>query len=135
MAMPGVTFQEIRDAIVDAYRVDALEETLTFLMNERLDVITGAGAFGHRVFELVQWAEMHGREVELIQAVAKARPRNPKIQQIYKKYGMAVTVYVEKAGAEAAGAPADVTEGGLEAIVRPHLSFNDFGIWRERMTE
>src|SRR5262249_50060708 len=46
-----------------------------------------------------------------------------------------VPVYVEKAGAAVPGAPADAADGGLEKIVRPHLSFADFGLWRERMTQ
>jgi hypothetical protein len=131
--MPGATFQEIRDAIVDAYTPQSLEETLLFLMNERLDVITPPADFGYRVFKLVEWADMNGRDVELVRAMAKARPRKAKMQAIYKKYGMAIPVYVEQAGAAVPSAPTDATDGGLEKIVRPHLTFAEFGIWRDRM--
>ncbi len=133
--MPGVTFQEIRDAIVDAYAPQSLEETLLFLMNERLDVVTPPADFGYRVFKLVQWAEMNGRDVELVQAMAKARPRKAKMQEIYKKYGMAIPVYVENAGAQVPNAPTDAADSELEKIVKPHLMFVEFGIWRERMTQ
>ena len=36
--MPGVTLGEIRDAIVDSYTIDDLEEVLRTYMNVRLDV-------------------------------------------------------------------------------------------------
>ncbi len=116
--MPGVTFQEIRDAIIDAYTPQSLEETLLFQMNERLDDITLAADFGHRVFLLLKWAEKNGREVELVQAMAKERPRNAKMQEIYKKYGMAIAVCVENAGARVPNAPTDGADSGLEKIVR-----------------
>ena len=132
--MPGVTMQEIRDAIVDAYDPQSLQETLLFLMNEKLDVITPPAAFGFRVFKLVEWADMMGREVELVQAMAKARPRKARLQELYKKYGMSIPVYVEAAGNQVMNAPVDSVSGGLEKIVKPHLAFADFGLWRERMT-
>jgi len=133
--MPGVTFKEIRDAIVDAYTPQSLEETLLFLMNERLEVITPPVDFGHRVFKLVEWAELNGRAVELVQAMAKARPRQAKMQEIYKKYGMAIAVYMENAGAQVPNSPTDGADSGLEKIVKPHLTFAEFGIWRDRMTQ
>jgi hypothetical protein len=43
-------------------------------------------------------------------------------------------VYIEEAGIAAVAAPSNASDGGLEKIVKPHLSFADFGIWRERMT-
>src|SRR5262249_17584030 len=134
LMMPGVTVREIQEAILDAYDEDELKQTSRTLMDGKLNHVVNPGRFDTRVFEFVQWSERQGREVELIQATAKDRPRNAKMQAIYKKYGMAVPVYVENAGQAVAGAPTDATEGGLEKIVRPHLSFADFGIWRDRMT-
>lgn len=132
--MPGVSMKEIRDAILDAYTVPALEQSVAFLLNENLDVITPPGDLGFRAFKLVQWADMNGRDVELVQVLGKDRPKNAKVQQAYKKYGMAVPVAVQAAGAPAAGAPTDAADGRLEKIVRPLLAVPDFGLWREKMT-
>jgi Trypsin-like peptidase domain/Effector-associated domain 1 len=132
--MPGVTFGEIRDAIVDAYNNDDLEEVLRIYMNVRLDVEIPPGAFRRRVFELIEWAEMRGVEVELVRVMAQARPRKASMQQIYKKYGMAIPVLVQDGGKAVPASPTDAADGGLEKVVRPHLTFTDFGIWRERMT-
>jgi len=57
------------------------------------------------------------------------------MQQVYKKYGMAIPCYVQSAGTAVAGAPTDATDSGLERIVRTHLAFADFAIWRGRMTQ
>src|SRR5262249_11358532 len=114
MAMPGVTFKEIQNAIINASKEPDLEEVLRCDMNERLDVITGAAKLGHRVFELIEWAEQHGREVELVQVTARARPGHLGMQQVYKKYGMAIPVYVERGGVGVQGAPADAADNGLE---------------------
>ena len=132
--MPGVSMREIRDAIVDSYTADKLDEAVRFLLNERLENIAPPGDTPHRVFKLLEWADMHGRDAELVQALGKDRPRSPRMQQVVKKYGMAVPVAVQTAGAAAAGSPTDAADGGLERIVRPLLAVPDFGLWRERMT-
>src|SRR5258708_1319578 len=133
--IPGLTLEEIHSAIVDAYDEDELRFTLRTLMNVRLNNIVGAGGFGTGVFDLLEWAERQGRETELIQVTAKARPRVAKMQQIYKKYGLAVPIYVEQAGAAMPNTPTDAADAGLEKIVKSHLSFAEFGVWRDRMTK
>jgi hypothetical protein len=133
--MPGVTLEEIHSAILDAYDEDELRFTLRTLMNVRLNNIVKAAGFGTRVFDLLEWAERQGRATELIQVTAKARPRVSQIQQIYKKYGLAVPLYVEQAGATTVNTPTDAADAGLEKIVKAHLSFADFGVWRDRMTK
>src|SRR5262245_1100372 len=132
--VPGVTYEEITDAITDAYEEDELKRVLRTRMDVRLDVIIGPKPFGTVVFELLGWAERQGRAAELVRATSQARPAHAGMQQIYKKYGMAVPCLVQAAGGAVAGAPADVTDRGLEQLVRPHLRFVDFGVWRERMT-
>jgi hypothetical protein len=132
--MPGVTLTEIQTAILDAYEDSELRQTVRTLMDVKLNNYVGPGPFETRVFDFIEWAERQGREVELIQVTAKARPRNAKMQEVYKKYGLSIPVYVEKAGAAGVQTPTDASDRGLEKIVKPHLSFTDFGIWRERMT-
>ena len=131
--MPGVDMQEICDAIVDAYNEPSLTMTVRFLMNERFDVIIDPGNFAWRVFKLVEWAEMNGRDIELVQATGKSRLKNAKIQEVYRKYGLTIPVYVQHAGTDLPGAEAD-TAGGLEKIVRDHLKFMDIEVLRDRLT-
>ncbi|MFL5341422.1 MAG: trypsin-like peptidase domain-containing protein [Gemmataceae bacterium] len=130
--MPGVNMKEIRDAILDAYDPQTLAMSLKFLMDERLANITPPGPFDFVVFSLIQWSDQNGRDVELVQSLGKDRPRNARMQQVYRKYGLAVPIGVQQAGG--AKSATDAADGGLEKIVRPLLAVPDFGLWREKMT-
>ncbi len=132
--MPGIDVRTIREALLDAYSEDDLRIVLREWMDVRLDHVVGAGNLSTRVFELLEWSERNGRKAELIRAAAVSRPRHAKMQEVSRKYGMSVPVYVEKSGIMVAGGPTDATQAGLERTVRDHLSFADFGVWRERMT-
>jgi len=132
--MPGTTFEEIQQAIEDAYDEMALKQLLRKQMNLRLDNEIPPGAFGYRVFELIQWAEMRGRDVELIAVTSKGRPGNTTMQQVYKKYGLAIPVLVQQGGAPTAGTPPDAADAGLERVVRPFMGFADFDVWLQAMT-
>src|SRR5690242_19996197 len=132
MAMPGVTFKEIQDAIIDAYEEPDLKQVLRREMNVRMDVEVPPGAFGDRVFELVQWAEQRGREVELVQVTARDRPRKVSMQEIYRKYGLAIPVFVQEAGVAKPGAPSDAASSGLEALVNPYLKIVDIDLWKDK---
>jgi hypothetical protein len=130
--MAGVSMKEIRDAIVDTYDEDELSESLQFLLDVKLSHVTKPATYPNKVFQLVDWADRQGRDVELVQALAKDRPQKPLMQQVYKKYGMAVPVGVQEAGG--AKVATDAADVGLEKIVRPHLDMPDFGLWRGAMT-
>jgi hypothetical protein len=131
--MPGATMEEICDALIDAYDPPSLTMALKFLMNVRLDVIIEPGAWNWRVFKLVEWADMNGRDVELVHATGRSRPTNAKVQAVYRKYGMGIPVYVQNAGTQLPEAEAD-TAGELEKIVREHLNFLDIDDLRDRLT-
>src|SRR4051812_9345132 len=114
--MEGIAMEEIRDAITDAYAPNELTEALKFVMNVRLYNVAGpGGTYPFQVFELIDWADRLGREVELVQAVTKRRPGNTKMREVGRKYGLAVPVYVEQEGKTVPGAPTD-TSGQLEEI-------------------
>jgi hypothetical protein len=135
MAMPGVTLKEIRAAIVDGYDPVSLTETLKFDMDFNFaKQIPQNIDFEHQVFRLIEWAEQRGREVELIQVTARANPRNARMQQIYKKYGLAVPVLVQDGGMPKPASPSDAADSGLEALVTPYLKVVDIGLWREKLT-
>ncbi len=131
---PGLTLKEIRDVIADAFDEDSLSEALRFYLDVKLANITAGGAFGHRAFKLLEWAEMNGREIELLQALGKYNPGNTKVQQILlKKSGMVVPVGLQTGGV--ATKRTDAADGGLEGTVKPYLkAMPKFNLWREKMT-
>src|SRR5437763_13793287 len=115
--MPGVTFEEIRNQIVDAYSYPELDTVLRERMNVRIDRVIAPGTFDYVVFQLLGWAERMGREVELVQITARARPEHRGMQSVYQKYGLAVPVYLQQQGGLILPVPLPATEGGFEAQV------------------
>ena len=132
--IPGVTFEEISNQIVDAYQQQQLETILRQRMNVRLDRVTQPAPFDYVVFQLVSWADREGRAVELVKVTAQAKPTHDGMQSIYKKYGMAIPIFVQAAGTPVPLAPDSAADSGLERIIRDELKFLEFGVWRERMT-
>lgn len=130
--MNGVALGEIVTALADAYDRDDLKRMLRFHMNERFDHLIRPAAFQHEVFDLVEWAERHGRDAELIQAAYRDRPGNPRIGAVYEKYGLAVSLDIQSAGQTIPGSPQLVTSGGLERTIRPNSPLIDLAVWRER---
>jgi len=119
--MPGMTMQEICDAITEAFTEAELTMALQYLMDANLDnLVSGNRGFQFRVFELVKWADRDGRSVELVQALAKSRPRNPKLRAVSRKYGLSIPVSVENAGATVANDPTSSADGALQALEDLH---------------
>lgn len=131
--MPGVSFEEIRNQIVDAYTYSELETVLRERMNVRLDRVVAPSTFDHVVFQLLGWSERFGREVELIRVAARARLEHPGMQSVYQKYGMAVPVFLQQAGAPAHAAPLPASDGGFQAAVNALLPLLDVRGWREQL--
>jgi Trypsin-like peptidase domain/Effector-associated domain 1 len=127
--MPGVSFEEITNQIVDAYFQSELEMVLRQRMNVRLDRVVGPGTFDYVVFQLLSWAERQGREPELVRIASQARPKHDGMQLIYQKYGMAIGGELQRAGKELIKGP--MTATGFEAEVKKYLPFLDPLPWRE----
>jgi hypothetical protein len=78
--LPGDLVQRLQRAIVAAFARSEVEQLVRFHLNAGLDVITGGGPFDQVVFDLLRWAERHGRVGELARAAKDARPGRPDLQ-------------------------------------------------------
>ena len=128
MPMLGTDFKVTREAILGAYSEDDLRITLRETMDVKFDNVVKPGSLTTRVFDLLEWAEQHGREAELIRATAATRPRNTKLQEVYAQYGLAVPVELMRAGAVGTAG-----QTGFEKTVRDHIPFADISLWREKI--
>jgi hypothetical protein len=139
--MDGSEMEALSEAIRGAYGPPDLATAIRFQMNA--SIYDGAplnSDYPFLVFNLIQWAVHRGWEAELIQAVTKGRPDNPKLREFVgkygKKYGLEVSVQVQKAGVADATAPTSAadTSGKLEEIIVDHLKFLNFEKWMGQMT-
>jgi len=133
--IPGIDFNEILTAFVDAFDSDDLEEMVRFRLDLKLRTIVAPGPDRRRIFKLLEWAEQRGLMVELIRAAYLERPNNPQIREIYQKFGLAVAVAVQHAGGGVPNAPTFATAPALEAVVKPRLKMVDLGIWGEKLAK
>ena len=119
--IPGIDFGEMLTAFLEAFDSDDLEEMVRIRLDQKLRAIVAPGPDKHRIFKLLEWAEQRGLMVELIRAAYLERPNNPKIREIYQKFGLAVAVAVQHAGGVVPNAPTSATAPALEATVKPRL--------------
>ena len=80
MQLTGRQVAQIVDALVAAYAKDSLRELVRVELDETLEAIAGGDNLRAVVFNLVSWAEQHGRIDDLIEGAYRHNPQNA-IQQ------------------------------------------------------
>jgi hypothetical protein len=133
--MPGVDFGEFQEGLAEAFDQDDLTRLLRVRLDVQLRRIVKPGDFNSVTFELLEWAEQHGREAELARAAYLDRTNNAHLRRVYEKYGMAPAVSVQTSGQPVANAATRVTSLAFEATVKPRLKSVDMAVWRERMAK
>lgn len=87
--LPGETMKELEQALLSAFGSrTALQRMVRYGLNENLDAITTVQNLRSAVFELMDWAQAHGRLEELIAAALKANPLNPDLLDFATRYGI-----------------------------------------------
>jgi hypothetical protein len=85
MGLTGPQEKQLHDAILPVFKVSDLKKLVRFYLNEDLDEITTDTDKSTAVFELIRWADHHGRTAELIRAVQKERPKSREIQSVARE--------------------------------------------------
>jgi hypothetical protein len=110
MTLDGPAMKELRDALLDAFPTrDALAQMVRFGLGENLENITGNGPLSAAVFELIKWAEAHGRTDELVRAALAANPGNPALLAVAGRHGMTPTAASPQAAVATPSAAAPTT--------------------------
>ena len=83
MRLSGKQLQQIQEALLDAYSsVDELRMLARFELSENLDAVAGGANLRVVVFNLLTWAEQHGRLPDLIAGACRERPGNALLAQV-----------------------------------------------------
>src|SRR3954452_12443562 len=97
MQLPSDQFQELHDAIRDAYTANRLEQLLYTRLGKRLDEISLDTDFRTVVFKLLRDAEMNGYVLPLLNAARQSNPGNDKLQAVAQQLGFsAASAALEK---------------------------------------
>ena len=80
MKRDGPPLKELQDALISAYptRQD-LAMMVSYGLGENLSALAGESNLEHMVYELLRWAEAHGRRDELIEAALSHSGQNPQL--------------------------------------------------------
>lgn len=113
----GAQARRLSDALRDAFRPDALDEFLYYMLDVRREDLTLADTYPARAFQLIRQLDSEGRIGELLAAARQARPRNAELQALAGEFGLS-------------SAPA-----GLERIISDAVPFADVAGWRARLGE
>jgi hypothetical protein len=77
----GVDYARLQAALVSAFTRESLPQMVKFVFNENLEAIAGGSNFSSICFNLIGWAERHGRLQELIAGAKKFNPTNPTLSE------------------------------------------------------
>lgn len=84
--LSGTQRLKLQDALLSAFpRYDNLRQMVQFQLGQNLDSITGGARSPLEtvVFDLIQWAEAHGRTYELIKGAHIHVPGNPDLKVVF----------------------------------------------------
>ena len=83
MPLSGLQHKQIQDALIAAFgNEDNLRPMLKFQMDVDLESTVKPGSMAQRSFDVVAWADEHGRISELIQAACAQNPQNHELQSL-----------------------------------------------------
>jgi hypothetical protein len=86
--LSGQQRRAIQQALLSAYGVKgALEQMVSFCLNEKLAVIAGGDNLSEIIFSLIQWAEASGKVTDLLRCARQENPGNPELQMVAQQFG------------------------------------------------
>lgn len=86
MALSPEKFKEIEDALRQAYNEAELRRMVRLGFDENLDNIAGGRNLSELRFNLIDWAERTGRELDLVRCAYEHNQGNRALQQLYSKW-------------------------------------------------
>src|SRR3954454_8627480 len=115
MQLPSDQFQELHDAVRDAYTANRIEQMLYTRLGKRLDEISLDTDFKTVVFKLLRDAEMNGYVPALVVAARQSNPGNEKLLAAAQRFGLSAL------------------SSALEKKIRADLPFLDIALWRRKL--
>jgi Effector-associated domain 1/Trypsin-like peptidase domain len=89
MGLTGKARTEIRDALIDAFDTDTLEQLFFYRLDDRLDRVTGGGPLPTVVTHVLQRSEQEGWTGRLVAAARDERPGNSLVATAAETLGLA----------------------------------------------
>jgi len=133
--MPGVQFQEVHKALLEAYNKASLRQMLRFRLDRDLEELVADATFSSMIFDLLALAEEEGWDTKLVREAHLQNPGNAALAAVYEKYGWAPEIILADESQSLPPALTKASAGGLEKIIRPGNPSLDMAVWRTRLSE
>ena len=85
--LTGAQQERLRDALLAAFPTEAaLRQMVTHKLSTNLQAIVGTGNLTQQVFELIEWAKLHGRLDELVAGAHATVPQNADLKSFAEDF-------------------------------------------------
>jgi len=84
MTRTGTQHKQLQSALLAAFDESGLRQLATFELNANLDHIAGGKDLTERVYNLVKWADEHGRVPELVSGALHQNPTSADLKTVAK---------------------------------------------------
>jgi len=83
LRLTGAQARQLQEALLAAFpRTSAMARMVRFGLNQTFAVIAGGDTLADQVFSLIEWAEAHGQEAQLLQVALAANAGNPQLRTL-----------------------------------------------------
>jgi hypothetical protein len=122
LSLDGQQKKRLRESLISAFPgAPELQRMVSDYLDLNLATVAPpAGDLETQAFELIQWAEAHGKLGDLVLAGRYSNPDNPDLYAFAFRLGLTSS---------------DHDQGTLEAIVGPNTTFLDPHTWRAQLTK
>lgn len=123
MDLTGSQYQQLRDALVDAFPLeDRLTQVLKFRIDKDFYRFKRGSDYDAVVFNLIQDAQAQGWLDKLVASARESNPGSPKLFVFAQEFNLAMSM------------PSTLlVKGSLERVIRKTNSFLDVNKWREKL--
>src|SRR5689334_1345398 len=88
MDLSGAQRAQLQQTLVNTFpKENDLAQMVSFGLNERLQAIASGTTLSEIVFNLIEWADAHGKLEQLIAAATQANPGNKKLRALAAQLG------------------------------------------------
>jgi len=101
--LTGQQIGQLRDAIMDAFTLNALDQLLTTRLNENLARFAPGAGIDYQAFMIARTADQEGWVDTLVSAMVAERPKRPSVLKIAYEFRIGIDIYNTSVGSQVSG--------------------------------
>jgi hypothetical protein len=86
MELTGDQFQQLQEAVINAFPQLELDQMVRIELSQRLSTIVAGSNDTDRVFNLIEWAESNNKVIDLIRGACRRNPSNDNLRTFCQTY-------------------------------------------------